>query len=78
MTKDNEPKEHCLECGEILTDSTYAIYRSKNKSNKENSDNGQEEIAGYLCERCRTKHKIKPVKNINEFEKLLKLKDSLE
>lgn len=74
MTNDKEVKECCLECGDTLNDNTYAIYRTKNKSNKENE---QEEVAGYLCERCRTKHKIKAVRNVNELEKLLKLKDSL-
>lgn len=70
MTNANEVKERCLECNEKLIDNTYAIYRTKNKLSKEND---QEEIEGYLCERCRAKHKIKPLKNKNELEKLLRL-----
>jgi hypothetical protein len=64
----------CLECGEKLTDYTYAIYWGKEKLDKRND---QEEIAGFLCDRCRSKHKIKPVKSRNELEKLERLKELL-
>jgi hypothetical protein len=72
MTTNNELNEQCMECSGILTVKTYAIYKPKSKSNKKNDI---EEIAGYLCEKCRSKHKIKPMRNINELEKLLKLID---
>jgi hypothetical protein len=75
MAVNNESIECCMECGETLNAKTYAIYRPKNNSSKADEI---EEIVGYLCEQCRTKHKIKPVRNINQLEKLLKLKDSLK
>jgi uncharacterized protein YlaI len=75
MATNNESVERCMECDDTINTKTYAIYRSKNNSSRSNDP---EEIVGYLCEKCRSKHKIKPVRNVNELEKLIKLKDSLK
>jgi uncharacterized protein with PIN domain len=69
MTKQ---QELCLECNKPLDEKVYAVYRG-NLGEKES----EEEVAGFLCEKCRTKKKIKPIHNRREWDKLEKLKQLL-
>jgi predicted RNA-binding Zn-ribbon protein involved in translation (DUF1610 family) len=61
-------QESCIQCGGKIMSSTYALY----KLPKGEVDNNEQV---FLCEDCRAKNKIKPLRNINELYKLQKLKD---
>lgn len=72
MTND---KIQCLACTAIIEHAAYPMYKEANASkHKAHEDHiEQSEIIGYLCESCRTKQKIKPLRGINELSKLAKL-----
>ncbi|MEW9668914.1 hypothetical protein [Ammoniphilus sp. 3BR4] len=62
-----EDRELCLECGSLVHEQIYAVYTGKD-----------EEIAGFLCDSCRQKKKVKGLRNKNELHKLAALKEMLK
>ncbi|MED0674340.1 hypothetical protein [Aneurinibacillus thermoaerophilus] len=65
--------ETCMACGKPIQERVYAVYRSA-AENKEEEKN----VAGFLCNVCSKRHKMKPVGRKNPFVKLEKLKERLE
>ncbi|MCI1692777.1 hypothetical protein [Aneurinibacillus aneurinilyticus] len=66
----NKQEERCMACGKAVMELVYAIYRSGASDKKDEA----ESIAGFLCETCGRKHKMKPIKHKNPFAKLEKFK----
>ncbi|WP_134701440.1 hypothetical protein [Ammoniphilus sp. YIM 78166] len=69
-----ENREPCLECGGPVDELVYAVYWGKDDPKKGIQ---QDDIAGFLCDRCREKKKVKSMKNRNELHKLAALKNLL-
>jgi predicted RNA-binding Zn-ribbon protein involved in translation (DUF1610 family) len=61
-------QEQCIQCGGKIMNSAYALYKSP-----KNDEESEEQV--FLCEVCRAKNKIKPLRNINELYKLQNLKE---
>ncbi|MMZ56064.1 hypothetical protein D1872_179420 [compost metagenome] len=66
----NKQEERCMACSKPVVELVYAIYHSEASDKKDEA----ESIAGFLCETCGRKHKMKPIKPKNPFAKLEKLK----
>lgn len=69
-----ETREECLECGRAVDELVYAVYWGKDDAQRQIQ---KDDIAGFLCDRCREKKKVKSLKNKNELHKLAALKDLL-
>lgn len=68
-----EEQDRCYQCEEKLDALVYAVYRGgKNKA--EDAD----DVVGYLCNRCRGTHKVKPLKGANDWKELEELKKLLQ
>ena len=64
-------EQDCLQCGNSIQNTVYAVYANHKK--------GEEEVvAGFLCEGCAKKNKYKPIKKENPFQKLERLKAMLK
>ncbi|WCK52375.1 hypothetical protein PP175_13000 [Aneurinibacillus sp. Ricciae_BoGa-3] len=61
----SQTAEHCMECNALIKQPVYAIYQG-------------EEVAGHLCDKCWSRHRMKPLRERSPFEKLAKLKEQLE
>lgn len=62
-----EDRELCLECAGVVRERIYAVYTGKD-----------EEIAGFLCDSCRLKKKVKGLRGKNDLHKLAALKGMLK
>lgn len=69
-----EQKEPCFQCGEPVNERIYAVYWSKDIPEK---DISKDDVAGFLCDSCRGKNKVKGLKSRNEWNKLEELKKTL-
>ena len=67
-------EEKCMACGKQVVQQVYAIYHTGTAGKKD----GDEGVAGFLCELCGRKHKMKPIKPKNPFAKLEQLKTKAE
>ncbi|WP_047151084.1 hypothetical protein [Aneurinibacillus tyrosinisolvens] len=70
-----ENNTDCMECGRAIAVPVFAIYHGQDD---EKNGTAKEEAAGYLCDVCSKKHKMKPVRNTEGFAKLEGLKRMLE
>lgn len=65
---DDVKKQHerCVACGAEVAEPIYAVYDSGSSGKK----GEEEDVAGFLCESCGRKHKMKPIRQKNPFTKL--------
>lgn len=61
-----EQQERCMACGTLVAECVYAVYAGKSTGKK----GEDEDVAGFLCEPCGRKHKMKPIRPKNPFAKL--------
>ncbi|WP_202078170.1 hypothetical protein [Caldalkalibacillus salinus] len=67
-------EDRCLECGQVLEEKTYALYRQQTPKGKHTKGTDKDDaIIGFLCRMCSKKRKVKPIKSRNELHKLKEL-----